>query len=206
MQSLLVIDTERAKGQRQTMRRMFRFRHRVFHERLGWEVESRNGLEMDRFDALDPVYMVSENVRKEIDGSWRLLPTTGPYMLKDTFPQLLRGEAAPRDPAVWEISRFATLAGGCRERAQANLGQVTFAMIRSLLPFAEAHGIRQYVFVTSVALERLVRRIGLPLRRFGDGQAQRVGKVLSVACWLDVDAEFREAVGGCGLAAGEEAA
>ena len=105
MQSLLVIDTERAKGQRQTMRRMFRFRHRVFHERLGWEVESRNGLEMDRFDALDPVYMVSENIRKEIDGSWRLLPTTGPYMLKDTFPQLLRGEAAPRDPAVWEISR-----------------------------------------------------------------------------------------------------
>jgi acyl homoserine lactone synthase len=81
-------------------------------------------------------------------------------------------------------------------------------MIRSLLPFAEEHGIRHYVFVTSVALERLVTRIGLPLRRFGDGQAQRVGKVLSVACWLDVNEQFRQAVGsGKGaVAAGEEAA
>jgi len=206
MQNLLVIDSAEAQERKQTMRSMFRFRHKVFRERLGWEVASRHGLEIDRYDALEPVYMVSENARREIDGSWRLLPTTGPYMLKDTFPQLLCGEAAPRDPAVWEISRFATLAGGCRERGQANLGPVTFAMIRSLLPFAEEHGIRHYVFVTSVALERLVSRIGLPLRRFGDGRAQRVGKVLSVACWLDVDERFRQAVGGGMRATREEAA
>jgi len=206
MQNLLVIDSSEANDQAQRMRSMFRFRHKVFRERLGWEVGSRHGLEIDHFDALEPVYMVSENARREVDGSWRLLPTTGPYMLKDTFPQLLRGEDAPQDPAVWEISRFATLAGEGRERAQANLGSVTFAMIRSLLPFAEKHGIRQYVFVTSVALERLVGRIGLPLRRFGDGRAQQVGKVLSVACWLDVDDRFRQAVGGGKYAAREEAA
>jgi acyl homoserine lactone synthase len=208
MQSIVAFKSNDVQVDSRMVRRMFRFRHKVFRERLGWEVESRNGLEIDRFDELEPVYMVSQNDHKEITGSWRLLPTMGPYMLKDTFPQLLCGEPAPQDPGIWEVSRFATVTSSHRGRAQANLGQVTFDMIRSLLPFAEEHGIRHYVFVTSVALERLVTRIGLPLRRFGDGQAQRVGKVLSVACWLDVNEQFRQAIGSgkFALAAGEEAA
>lgn len=194
MDRITVVRPDEAQDEQEAVRRMFRFRHEVFSERLGWEVESRNGLEIDRFDGLKPVYMLSRNTRREITGSWRLLPTTGPYMLRDTFPQLLCGEDAPQDPTVWEISRFATVTARRRDRVQANLGQVTFTMIKSLLPFAEEHRIRQYVFVTSVALERLVTRIGLPLRRFGDGQAQRVGKVLSVACRLDVNDQFRRAV------------
>lgn len=207
MDSIVVVKPSEAHLVQEMVRRMFRFRHEVFRERLGWEVESRNGLEIDRFDGLKPVYMLSRNTRREITGSWRLLPTTGPYMLRDTFPQLLCGEDAPQDPTVWEISRFATVTAGRRDRVQANLGQVTFAMIQSLLPFAEEHRIRQYVFVTSVALERLVTRIGLPLRRFGDGQAQRVGKVLSVACRLDVNDQFRRAVSSVEnvVAAGEAA-
>jgi acyl homoserine lactone synthase len=207
MDNLVVIRPNDAHPDQQMLHRMFRFRHRVFRERLGWEVESRHGLEIDRFDELQPVYMISHNPRREVTGSWRLLPTTGPYMLKDVFPALLQGELPPQDPTVWEISRFATLTGGRRERVQANLGQVTFAMIQSLLPFAEEHGIRHYVFVTSVALERLVTRIGLPLRRFGSGRAQRVGQVLSVACWLDVNDQLRRAVAAGQVAtAAEEAA
>jgi acyl homoserine lactone synthase len=208
MQSVVAFKSNDVQVDQQMLRRMFRFRHKVFRERLGWEVESRHGLEIDRYDELEPVYMVSQNDHQEIMGSWRLLPTMGPYMLKDTFPQLLCGAPAPQDPHIWEVSRFATVTSSPRGRVQANLGQVTFDMIRSLLPFAEEHGIRHYVFVTSVALERLVTRIGLPLRRFGDGQAQRVGKVLSVACWLDVNEQFRQAVGSGKVAvtAGEEAA
>jgi acyl homoserine lactone synthase len=208
MQSVVAFKSNDVQVDQQMLRRMFRFRHKVFRERLGWEVESRHGLEIDRYDELEPVYMVSQNDHQEIMGSWRLLPTMGPYMLKDTFPQLLRGAPAPQDPHVWEVSRFATVTTSHRGRVQANLGQVTFDMIRSLLPFAEEHGIRHYVFVTSVALERLVTRIGLPLRRFGDGRAQKVGEVLSVACWLDVNEQFRQAVVGAQVAvpAAEEAA
>ncbi len=203
METVIAFKSNDPSADKQMVRRMFRFRHKVFHERLGWEVESRNGLEIDRFDGLEPVYMVSQNERREIAGSWRLLPTMGPYMLRDTFPQLLCGESAPQDPAIWEVSRFATIAKGNSGRVQANLGQVTFDMIRSLIPFAEKHGIRSYVFVTSVALERLVTRFGLPLRRFGEGRPQRVGKVLSVACWLDVNEQFRQAVRSGMVLAGE---
>ena len=173
---------------------MFCLRHEIFYKRLGWEVDSRDGMERDYFDDLDPTYMVACEGQGEVAGCWRLLPTTGPYMLKDTFPQLLRGEAAPCDPAVWELSRFAVQPRDESSKAQASLNGVTFSMLRAAYEFAVSHHIRSYVTVTSVALERLMARAGIPIKRFADKKAQRVGKVLTVACWIDIDDQLHDAL------------
>jgi len=173
---------------------MFAFRHQVFYQRLGWDVQTRYELEYDKFDDMDPVYMVAEDDSGEIEGCWRLLPTTGPYMLRDTFPQLLKGESVPGDRHVWELSRFAVAICEGAVVQQAPLNEVTLGMIRKVYDFAVAHDIREYVTVTSVALERLLKRMGLPIRRFGDGKAQRIGKVLTVACHVDINDQFRGVV------------
>ena len=186
MNSIIVARSNDPRMSRRTMLDMYRFRHKVFHDRLGWEVNSRNGMEIDVFDELDPVYIVAKDGHRRVEGCWRLLPTTGPYMLKDTFPQLLRGEAAPEESDIWELSRFAVESSEPGDLAQGNLNMVTFQMIRLIVEFAESRGIRHYVTVTSVAVERLMKQAGISLRRFGDGRAQRVGKVLTVACWVDV--------------------
>lgn len=177
-----------------TLSGMFQLRHRVFHDLLGWDVKSEQGMERDEFDELDPIYLVAKDPAGRVEGSSRLLPTTGPYMLQDIFPQLLRGETAPRDEAIWEISRLAVntdLGSSCR---QANLGAATFAMFKSGIEFALENGIHSYVFVTSVALERLLRRAGLPVKRFGDGRSQQVGVVRSVACWLPINHQTCRAI------------
>ena len=177
-----------------TLEDMFRFRHKVFYERLGWEVPSRDGIERDEYDDLNPVYIVAKNRVSEIEGCWRLLPTTGPYMLQDTFGQLLHGEPAPQDPGIWEMSRLAVLPSASGERAQVTLNAITFDMIRLVYEFAIQNGIRQYVLVTSVALERLLTRVGFPIHRLGRHKAQYVGKVLTVACRVDINEQFRQAV------------
>ncbi len=178
----------------QTMRGMFQFRHNVFREKLGWQVECRDGMEIDLFDDLNPVYALSKGQSNNIEGCWRLLPTTGKYMLQDTFPQLLRGEKAPSHPDIWELSRFAVVSERQGDLAQGSVSRVTFGMMRQIFEFAERQGIRNYVTVTSVAVERLFRRAGIPIRRFGDGKSMLVGKVLSVACWIDLNEETRQAV------------
>lgn len=176
---------------RQALHAMFRLRHKVFYERLGWEVEVQQGMEKDRYDDLSPIYMIARGRAPDVDGCWRLLPTTGPYMLKDTFPELLRGEPAPECSRVWELSRFAVKPSAADDCRQVNFGAVTFTMMQRVFDFAEQQGIGQYVTVTSVALERLLRKVGIPLRRFGDGQAMRIGKTLSVACWIDINEQCR---------------
>ena len=71
------------------LKKMYILRHTVFHDRLGWDVLSDRGMEHDFFDVLNPIYVLVKGAGDEIQGCSRLLPTMGPYMLKDVFPQLV---------------------------------------------------------------------------------------------------------------------
>src|SRR5882757_5318806 len=85
---------------------MFRLRRRVFKERLDWTVSVSGDLELDVYDALNPTYLVMLSGKRQVVGCVRLLPTTGPNMLADTFPDLLTGLKPPRSSRVLESSRF----------------------------------------------------------------------------------------------------
>jgi acyl homoserine lactone synthase len=194
MSKILMGGGEIPRFDEHTLCGMFAFRHEVFFKKLGWDVETHGNLEYDLFDTFNPVYMVAKDDKESIEGCWRLLPTTGSYMLRDTFPQLLRGEEIPCDKQIWELSRFAVDASSDGGNMQAPLNSLTMGMIRNLYDFAVSHQIDQFVTVTSVALERLLKRTGLPIRRFGDGKAQRVGRVLTVACWVEINEQFANVV------------
>ena len=66
---------------------MHRLRRKVFKDRLDWSVATTGDLEMDRYDTLDATYLVVAD-RGAVLGCVRLLPTTGPNMLANTFPEL----------------------------------------------------------------------------------------------------------------------
>ena len=82
---------------------------KVFVERFGWALHTKNGMESDQFDRQDTVYVVAQDDRGHVSGCARLLPTTRPYLLGEAFPQLLNGLAPPCSPDVWELSRFAAV-------------------------------------------------------------------------------------------------
>ena len=85
---------------------MFRNRAEAFSDRLGWEVVVKDGYERDRFDDANPLYLVSVDPdTEEYWGSLRLLPTTGPNMLRDVFAQLLDGDFI-ESATIWESSRI----------------------------------------------------------------------------------------------------
>ncbi len=174
------------------MRSMFELRYEVFHQKLGWSVNVMNRQERDEYDRMDPWYMVAGR-GETASGCWRLLPTTGPYMLKDTFSELLRGEHAPRADDIWELSRFAATSASRRYKGQIFLSSMACDMIVGLIDFADLHGIRDYVTVTSVSVERLMKRVGIPMIRFGDARSTQIGKVESVACWIPLNQQFRDA-------------
>lgn len=167
---------------------MYRQRYKVFYERLGWQVSVRNGKEVDEFDDQDSVYVLTTAQSGEVIGGWRLRPTMRPYMLSDVFPELLYGSKAPTDRTVWEISRFAIEAGD-RKGPSYGFGNAARALLAGTLEFATRVGMTQCVMVVSVALERLLRSFGLRLHRFGP--PKRIGRVMSVAVWLDVDLHTR---------------
>ncbi len=155
---------------------MFRQRYRVFKQRLGWNVPVADvpaGVstdatladatspdagceERDEFDALYPIYLLAYGSGEDgLIGSWRFLPTTGPYMLRDVFPQLLDGSRAPYHPLIWEGSRFAVEGRGARGRASSEL---LCAVTETCIAF----GIRELITVYDARMERLLPRLGCP--------------------------------------------
>lgn len=83
---------------------MHTLRAKVFKDRLGWEVPVLSGMEIDGYDALEPLYMmIREPGPGLLRGCWRILPTEGPYMLKDSFAELLHGQEAPANARIWEL-------------------------------------------------------------------------------------------------------
>jgi len=162
---------------------MFRLRHEVFKERLDWEVGSQAGKERDMFDDLDPVYIVCENAG-EVLGSWRLLPTTRPYMLKDVFPELLYGMPAPEAPDVWEISRFAVSKRVANNESLGTINTVTNLLLEQLFTFAARRDISRIVAVADVRFERILKRAGLLTQRFGP--PLQIGVTRAISGYADV--------------------
>lgn len=150
---------------RKELHSIYQLRAKVFSGRLGWEVAVLGGMEIDGYDALDPYYMMMRNSAQRVVGCWRLLPTTGPYMLKDTFPELLHGKQAPEHEQVWELSRFAI--ENASDGSRFGFAENAMNAMREVVRFADENGIRQYVTVTTTAIERLLRHAGIEMSRFG---------------------------------------
>lgn len=183
-------------GQRQdfdneVINEMYRLRARVFRDRLGWDIPTIAGMEIDGYDALGPHYMLIQEPEGRVRGCWRLMPTEGPNMLRDTFPQLLHGAEAPSGRNVWELSRFAIESGNDQTFGFA---EVTLHAMRAVVSYAARMGISSYVTVTTTPIERLLRRTGIELRRLG--APMRIGVENAVALEIVMSAQTRLALFG----------
>lgn len=161
---------------------MHRLRCRVFHDRLGWDVQTRDGLEIDEYDALHPIYLLVRGNSGAVSGCVRLLPTIGPTMLRDTFPSLLHGQPMRASLAVWESSRFALDISDTP--AKGGMAIETYELFAGLVEFGLARQLRQIVTVTDTRIERILRRASWPLDRIGP--ALPIGATQAVAGFLEV--------------------
>lgn len=170
---------------------MHRLRAKVFKDRMGWEVPVISGMEIDGYDALEPYYLMAREHERGLRGCMRVLPTTGPYMLKDTFPELLYGHSAPESPKIWELSRFAAES---EEQQGFGFSYLTMEVTRELVRFGDKMGIERYVTVTTPSIERMMRRAGFAVTRYGP--PIRIGVEIAVALDFDIGEQTHEALFG----------
>ncbi|VVE70200.1 Acyl-homoserine-lactone synthase [Pandoraea anapnoica] len=200
-----------------------RFRHRVFVQKLGWEMRSASqcgmsevGEESDEYDRDDTIYVTLRH-EDAIVGCARLLPATHRYLLGDHFPHLVddlpaaihmgdgfdMGEGAYATP-VWELSRFAwespqaegVYASHTRTQQTQQTQQATQGareLLRAAVFTASSLGAHRLIGVTFVSLARLFGRIGVPTHKLG--AAYRIDGRLVAAYRIDIDATTRAALG-----------
>lgn len=179
---------------------MFRMRAEVFSGRLGWDVKVENGREIDRFDAEDPLYLLSlDEGSGQLRGAVRLLATTGPNMLRDVFSVLMPGGTV-ESPLIWESSRFAVNPRifEARDRAEANhlVSRITVELLCGMVEAAQRAGIEHIVSVFDARMARIFRSIDCRFEQLGT--PVRIGKVMTYAGLFDTGADMRSRLGTAG--------
>ncbi|OPD71671.1 hypothetical protein AO901_33860 [Pseudomonas aeruginosa] len=127
----------------------------------------------------------------QVFGCWRILDTTGPYMLKNTFPELLHGKEAPCSPHIWELSRFAINSG---QKGSLGFSDCTLEAMRALARYSLQNDIQTLVTVTTVGVEKMMIRAGLDVSRFGPHL--KIGIERAVALRIELNAKTQIALYG----------
>jgi acyl homoserine lactone synthase len=163
------------------------YRRKVFVETLGWDLQTRDGMELDQFDRPDTLYVVSQDDAGVVNGCARLLPTHRPYLLGDVFPELMHGLPLPCSPEVWELSRFAAVdfhARGGAALAQFSSG-IAVQLLRQAMACAAEQGARRLITVSPIGIERLLRHTGVHAHRAGPPMLIDGHPIF--ACWIEVE-------------------
>ena len=169
---------------------MHRLRYRVFKQRLNWDVTVSGDLEIDEYDALNPIYLLYCNAAGSVEGCARMLPTTGPNMLRNSFPSLLGASAVPESPRIWEASRLCIHVEPHQDRTRSGSSTATLELFAALIEFGLARGLSDIVAVTDHRMERILRRVGVPWRRID--KPQPIGNAMAVAGFTEVSVRLLE--------------
>ena len=168
---------------------MFALRARVFQDRLGWDVEVRDGKEIDAFDALDPAYVIGLDDEGHVVACVRALQTTGPHMLADVFSDILDGEPPLRSPTIWESTRFCVdterLSGG---KSRNSVSYATCELMTGALEYARESGITDIVTVIDPIMNRVLKRSDCAPYDYL-GSTKQMGKTSAMAALLDCTEE-----------------
>lgn len=165
---ITVISPDQYGQKRALLTQMHRLRARVFQSRMGWDVNVEDGQERDRYDTLEPCYVLALTHDGRVAGCARLLPALGPTMLADMFPQLLAHGALRAHPAMVESSRFCvdtTLEAG---RGGGQLHLATLTMFAGIVEWSMANRFNEIVTATDLRIERIFKRAGWPMTRLGE--------------------------------------
>jgi acyl homoserine lactone synthase len=172
---------------------MFRHRAIQFHDRLGWEVSvDERGFERDRYDDMNPLYVIWEMPDGTHGGSMRFLPTTGNTMTSDHFRHLTAGVRVS-SPFIWECTRFC-LAPDAPARISGALMAAGGELMR-------AFHLSHFVGVFDARMVRIYRMIGSSpdlLGSEGKGREQ-----ISVGLWAWDEDEHGMVIDRAGLTHGQ---
>jgi N-acyl-L-homoserine lactone synthetase len=163
---------------------MHAMRYEIYVKQRGWTgLQSDNQREYDEYDNTDTVYLMNLSETGALRSTFRLLPTTSPYLLKK-LSHFVSGEI-PTSPKIWDMTRWMIAPserrqpGEQRSRAQAELAC-------GLYEFAATRGITHYTTLMDTAFIPALEVAGWRYELLGLPTPYEDGKGIAVAIMIDV--------------------
>lgn len=195
---ILVNGSEKERFPR-LMSSMHRLRAMIFHERLGWDVKVDDGLEIDEFDDMNPLYLIATDpTGTQVRGTVRLLPTTGPNMLRDIFPMLLPQDEIIESATIWECSRFAVDPSIEAPMEGHFISEATGELMAAVIEVGLLAGLTEVMGVFDARFIRILKAAGTPPLLVS--KPQRIGVCMTSVGLFEVSERSLQSIrNACGL-------
>ena len=153
---------------------MYRQRYDIYVKRRKWAgLQPVGDLEKDQYDTESAIYLLVRDDADEILAGLRLLPSTGPHILGDLFPQLA-ASGVPKGETILELTRFYIAPF---KTSKAVRDWLVGVLCSGMIEYAQANGITHITSVIDTFLLKLmlsmecrVKPLGLP-QRYAEGEA-----------------------------------
>ena len=161
---------------------MFQMRHDFYIRQRGWsDLVGENGRETDEFDNEHTVYLMNLDRFGKIVATFRLNPTTEPYLLGDKLPQYVNGDP-PRSEEIWDLTRW-MVAPHARRKAEGQIADAQKVLLCGVMEFAVSRGLTGLTcLMDTVFVERLAKVWPVSMlgdtHRFEDGDGEAVAVMI----------------------------
>jgi acyl homoserine lactone synthase len=152
---------------REDLDNMYRFRHKIFFEKLAWDVQSQDGMEKDIYDETQMYYLIYKDEDGIIRGCVRFIEMTNDCMLDGPFSGALPNFQEFKRPGYWEMSRVAI----DTDSKLFAKGSIVKLLLAGLMEFGKHAKCECYITVTFAAIKNLFKKYGLldcDLNKFTD--------------------------------------
>lgn len=165
----VAIDHTQAGHHLDLLTKMFELRRRVLDNR-DYEAPVTRDVGFDIYDMLKPTYLLVMSEEENLVGCVRLLPTTGPTMLRDGFAARFGTNRIPSGPTILESSRFCVATKFASDFDRNGLSRVAYVLFAAMIEMMWNLSAQSIVMVTDTRTEHGLNRAGWPMRRLASPQ------------------------------------
>lgn len=158
---LYLIEPHNYDAYREDLDNMYRFRHRIFFDKLNWDVNSQDDMEKDEYDEKETYYLIYKDEEGIIRGCVRFIEMINNCMFDGPFKDALPNVKEFKRQGYWEITRFAvdTNPEYYKLSGNRNIAKIIWA---GIIKFAiKSKRVECYMATTYLAFKKLSERYGL---------------------------------------------
>jgi len=159
-------------------KQMYRQRFEIYVKRRKWSgLKPQGDLEKDQYDIGSSIYLLVLDDEDVILAGLRLLPTVGPHILGDLFPQLA-SNGVPASPGVLELTRFYVAPFKASKSVREWLVGVLCA---GMIEYCLASGVHTVTSVIDTFLLKLMLSMEWKVQPLGLAQKYPEGEAIAVS-------------------------
>jgi N-acyl-L-homoserine lactone synthetase len=159
---LYLIEPDTYAMYREDLDNMYRFRHKIFFDKLNWEVNSQDGMEKDQFDERDTYYLIYKDENGIIRGCVRFIEMVNECMFDRPFKSALPNVDEFKRAGYWEVSRFAVdtnIGNYYKEYMNKNIARILWS---GVIDFSiRSKKVECYLALTYLSFKKLSEKYGL---------------------------------------------